>query len=173
MRRLSALLAVVLFLSMGCKKAPPRVETVEDENQQALSVLQVGHPRSAGQLLSGFYKIEENAWRWTMGKFSVALQPPPGAARDGATLQLRFSIPDAIIARRGPITLSAAVGSTQLDPEAFSKPGECLYTRPVPADALKYGPVKVSFALDRFLKAGEVEARELGIVVTSVGLLSK
>ena len=68
---------------------------------------------------------------------------------------------------------AATVAGTPLPPETYTKAGDYTYVRDVPASALTTPPVKVAFALDRFLKAGEVEPRELGLVVSTVGLVGK
>jgi hypothetical protein len=172
---LAAVLAAGLVAGgWSCKRRPPQVETVEDENQPALSVVQVAHPRAAAQLLNGFYGVESNAWRWTMGKFAVILMPPAGSAQKGAWLELHFTLPQSILNLRQSVTLSASVEETPLPPELYTKSGAYTYRREVPAAALAAGtPVKVSFALDKFAKSGELETRELGLVVSSIGLLPK
>ena len=175
MRRLTGCFVAALLAASGwsCRPKPAQTVMVDDESQPALSVLHVAHPRADTQLLSGFHKIEEGAWRWTKGSFAVALEPPPGAAQNGARLELRFTLPDPVIARRKAVTLSATVAGTPLPPETYTKAGDYTYVRDVPASALTTPPVKVAFALDRFLKAGEVEPRELGLVVSTVGLVGK
>lgn len=172
MRGLACLLAAALCFSAGCKKPPPQVETIEDENQPALSVLPMAHPRAAPQLLSGVYELERGAWRWTMGRFAIALEPPPGAAAKGARLELNLSVPASVLARRKSVTLSAAVQGTPLAPETYTVPGDHTYLREVPASALSLAPVKITFALDNYLKAGEIETRELGIVLTRAALIA-
>lgn len=174
-RRLAAaaLAVVVVLATAGCRRRPPQVETVEDENQGALSVIHVAHPRATPQLLSGFHQVEQNSWRWTSSRFAVLLGAPAGASQNGARLEVRLSVPESVLARRKTITLSCAVEGTPLAPETFVREGEATYTRDVPAPALARPPVKVTFAVDHFLKAGEVETRELGIIVSSVGLLEK
>jgi hypothetical protein len=172
---IAAVVAVGLVAGgWSCKRRPSQVETVEDENQPALSVVQVAHPRAAGQLLSGFHQVEQAAWRWTMGKFAVILMPPPNAAQKGARLELHFTLTPSVMSRRPSMTVAASVEETPLPPQTFTKAGTYVYQADVPAAALFAGtPVKVSFALDNFLKAGEVETRELGLVVTSIGLVPK
>jgi hypothetical protein len=172
---IAAVVAVgVVAGGWSCKRRPSQVETVEDENQPALSVVQVAHPRAAGQLLSGFYPVEQNAWRWTSGKFAVILMPPLGAAQKGAWLELHFALPQSVLSLRQSVTLSAAVEDTALPPETYTAAGSYIYKREVPAAALSAGtPVKVSFKLDKFIKAGEVETRELGLVVNTIGLMPK
>lgn len=172
MRALAWLLAAALSFSAGCKKPPPQVDTIEDENQPALSVVPMAHPRAAPQLLSGLYDVEQGAWRWTMGRFAIALEPPPGAASKGAVLEVNLTAPVPVLARFKSVTLSAAVEGMPLAPETYTTPGDYTYTREVPAAALTVAPVKVTFALDHYLKAGEVERRELGIILTRAGLVA-
>lgn len=173
MRGLSGWVVVASLAACGwaCKQKPAQTVMVDDESQPPLSVVYVAHPRADTQLLSGFHKVEGGAWRWTMGKFSVALQPPPGAVQSGARLELRFSLPESVMTRRKTVTLSAWVAGTALPPETYTKAGDYTYARDVPAAALAAPPVKVAFALDNYLKAGEVDPRELGLVVLSVGLM--
>ena len=72
------------------------------------------------------------------------------------------------------VTLTAAVGDTALPPETYTESGNFLYKRDVPAAAFAAGtPVKVAFSTDKFLRAGEVEGRELALVVHSAGLVAK
>lgn len=173
--RVAAAAAVVAtLLSAGaCKWNPAGSFSVDDESQPPLSVLRLGESRADTQLLSGFHQLEQGAWRWTMRNFAVALQPPPDAARRGARLALRFTLPDSLISRLKTVTLSASVAKTALPPETYTKAGDYTYARDVPPAALSKPPVKVVFALDHFLKAGEVDPRELGLVVSSVGLVAR
>ena len=78
-----------------------------------------------------------------------------------------------MISRRKSIALSAAVEGQPLAPETYTKPGEYTYSREVPGSALAAGSVKIDFALDKFLASGEIETRELGLVVRRVALLVK
>jgi hypothetical protein len=173
MRRLIPILIALALVPAACHRQQPRVDTIEDENRPPLSAVAANDPRGAAQLLSGFYDIENGAWRWTSGKFSAMLQPPAGAARNGARLVLEFTAPESVISRRKTIALSAAVEGYALAPETYSKDGLCTYSREVPATVLATGTVKIDFALDHFLAAGEIETRELGIIVRRVALEPK
>jgi len=168
-----AALTAVIALA-GCRaKQKVRVQATEEEAPSLASVVHVADPRASAQLVSGFYGVEGNAWRWTAGKFSVLLRPPRGAAQNGAVLQLKFSVPDPVIARLKTISLSASVGSTKLSPETYTQTGEFTYARDLPPAALASDAVKVDFMLDKSIPPGDVDQRELGIVVTSVGLEPK
>lgn len=173
MRRLIPILIALAVLPAACRRQQPRVDTTEDQNQPPLSAVAATDPRGAAQLLSGFYDVEQGAWRWTRGKFAVILQPPAGAAQKGARLVLEFTVPESVIARRKSVTLSAAVENYALAPETYSKTGLYTYSRDVPATVLAVGAVKIDFALDKFLRAGEIETRELGTIFRRVALESK
>lgn len=172
MRRLS-LVVVGLLLVTGCKRKATPVETIEEPSATLATMVHVADPATAGQLVNGFYDVEQNSWRWTMGKFSVALRPPAEAAQKGANLVLRFSVPEPVIQKLSAVTISATVDRTMVGPETFSKPGDQVYRREVPAAAFSGQSSNVSFVLDKFLPAGSVDQRELGIVVSSVGFEAK
>ena len=159
----------------GCKrKQKIQVqETIEEQDTGLTAMVHVADPRATQQLLKGFHGVEQNAWRWTMGQFSVLLKPPRTAAEKGAVLQLKLAVPDPIIAKLSKVTLSAKINNVALAPETYAQPGEYTYSRDVPAKALQGELVTVDFALDKFLPAGAADARELGIVVSMVGLEPK
>ncbi len=174
MRRLVIVLIAAVVLAGGCKRRDRvLVEATEEEGLSLASVVHVADPRVAPQLVRGFHDVEQNSWRWTMGKFSVTLRPPAGAAAKGATLQLKFSVPEIEVKKLGAMTLRANVGSLALTPETYIKPGEQTYVRDVPGSALTGDAVAVDFVLDKFLPPGELDPRELGVIATTVGFEAK
>lgn len=177
MRRIliATLLAASLLLAgAACKRRERvRVQHTEEEAPQLATTVHVADPRSSAQLVSGFHDIEQGAWRWTAGKFSVVLRTPRGAAEKGAVLRLKLSVPDPVISNLKVVSLGAAVGESRLAPETFTQSGEFTYEREVPAEALTGESAKIDFFLDKSLPAGAVDLRELGVIVTSVGFESK
>jgi hypothetical protein len=179
MRRLSAfwpvaLLAAALSVAGGCRRQPKaHVEATDEEAPTLSSIVHVADPRSAPQLLTGFHELEQNSWRWTMGKFSVILRPPGGAAQNGARLETKLSVPEPVIERLKTVSLTASIGDQALPAETYSKAGDYVYSRDVPASLLTGTSVVVNFALDKFLPPGQIDQRELGIVVITVGLEPK
>src|SRR5690349_7227538 len=135
-RRLVAVAAfAILFGAPGCKKK--RRPMSEDVPGEALSTLQMADPRIEPQLVKGVYGVEQGAWRWTAGAWTVKLKVPATGAQKGATLNFKFTIPDVVLTKVGPsITMSSSVNGTPLSPETYSKAGEQIYTRDVPAAAL-------------------------------------
>jgi hypothetical protein len=171
MRRLTVagLLFGTALASGACKRSA--LHTLAPE---LLSVIPMDDPHADAQLVDGFYSMEGNGWRWTAGKFSVILRPPPGSTgQDGARLELMLNMPEAVLQRLGPMTLSAKIGGSSLAPEKYSEPGGYIYGRDVPASALSGESVSVEFATDKAIPAGKLEKRELALIVTSVGLVPK
>jgi hypothetical protein len=168
---LTLTLALAPLACKGHKRAT--VQMIEEGPPQLATVVHMADPRAAAQLLSGFYGVEHNAWRWTAGKFSVALRPPRTAAQKGATLELKFTVPDAVIAKLKAVSLSASVNGAPLGAESYAQAGQFTYSRDVPASALTGDSVKVDFVLDKFLPPSPADQRELGVVATSVGFEPK
>lgn len=169
------LLAALLLSTAACKRSDQKIEleaTVEESHDLA-SMVHAADPRASMQLVKGFHEVEQNAWRWTMANFSVMLRPPVGAAQNGATLELKLAVPEPVIQKLKSVTLSATVEGVPLENETYTKPGDYVYQRDVPAKAFVGDAVSVDFSLDKAIPPGDVDQRELGIVVSSVGLKAK
>ncbi len=170
------LTAVIAMAVVGgsCKaKRRVRVETVEEEAGPLAGFIRLSEPKTAAQLVRGFYSLEQGAWRWTKREFSVTLRPPAGAAQNGARLEAKITVPEGVIAKLGHTNLFCTVNGHVVEPEKFDKAGEFIYKRDIPASALSGEAVTLDFQLDKFLAAGQVEERELGLIVTTLGLLKK
>ena len=166
---------VTILLSTACTKdelnplerdtaasVPPTVEL--------LSTVHMADPRAVAQLLKGFYYVEQGAWRWTKKDFSVVLKVPQSPSDRLVTLELRFAIPKVSMQRLSSLTLSATVNSMSVGAETFGKSGNYTFSKQIPSEAIKEKIARVEFQLDKAIAAGEMEARELGLVATSVAL---
>ncbi len=166
--------AAALVVSLSACKNSGRVGVDTDEEAPRLAtMIAMSDPKAATQLISGFYPAETPAWRWTAGHFVVMLRPPLGAGQSGAVLKFRFTLPDSVLNKVKTTSLSASVNGSPLSPETYTKSGEYTYTRDVPASALAGDSAKVEFALTKYLAAGAVETRELGVIASSVGFEHK
>lgn len=174
MRRLRVGL-VAAMLAAGACKTPERVRVTQtmDSEPGIRSIVHVADPETSQQLVRGFHALEGNAWRWTKGSFAVTLRPPRNAAKDGAFLVVKLSVAEATIQNLGSVTLTANVNGAPLAGETYTKNGDYTYKREVPAAAFAGDAISVEFALDKFLEAGKVETRELGIIVAMIGFESK
>jgi hypothetical protein len=171
-RRLVAALVLLMFVALapsGCRRKK-KGRTREDG---LASVISVADPADSAQIVRGFSNVEADAWRWSTSKFSVVLRPPPGAAQNGAKLELNFTLHEAVVGKLGPVTLSAAVNGTPVAPETFSQGGDFVYSHDVPASALGSDVVTVEFSTDKALPPTEKDKRELALIVKSIGLVAK
>ena len=166
--RLVCVLAILIFAAIGCQSGAP--VPVQDSAARLASTVYTGDPNSEVQLLSGFYDIEEYSWRWTAQRFSVVLRPPGGAAGEAANLVVHLGIPEVVIQKLHSISLSAAIGGSQLRPETYTRPDSYTYTREVAPSLLISEEVHIDFQLDKVVPPLGQDRRQLGIVVTSVGL---
>lgn len=170
----AAVLLMTLLGLAGCKrKETVNVQQTDEEGPRMASIVHTADPKLETQLITGFYGIEQNAWRWTAPRFSVVLRPPPGAPEKGATLNLQLAVPDPVIAKLKTISLSAIIGNTPLPPETYTQPGQYTYTRDIPSSLLTGEAVRIDFQTDKSLPPSGADQRELAIIVGSVGLDAK
>ncbi len=162
-RNVIGLAAALVFFS-GCARDPKK---------WLLTSLQTSDPAAAKQLVAGFYDVEGGNWRWTAQHFFVNLQPPREADQTGAMLEVKLFIPDSQIQKLGPLTLSAKVDQYQLEAETFTTPGSYTYSREVKGAALRSDIIPVSFSFDKSLPPFLADGRELGAVVSEIGLHAK
>jgi hypothetical protein len=170
------LLMTIITFAPGCNNRQVRVGDADDETRSMMSVLNMGDPRVQPQLVQGVHGIEEGGggWRWTAKDFTVALRPPFAAVQKRTNLIVKLSVPPVIIEKGKTVSLMATLaGNTALPPETYSAPGEYFYIREVPSRLLDGYSLRVDFHLDKALAPSSADARELGIVVVSIGLESK
>jgi hypothetical protein len=171
MRSISLTLIVIplLLAGAGCK----RRNRSSGQSQLRASTIFAGDPNVAGHFAKGFYDVEANAWRWTGKDFAVDLSPPLHAEQKGAQLVVKLAVPDAVIQKEMSVQLSASIKGSNLEPQVYSKAGQYTYTRDVPADKLAADPVRIEFSVDHTLPPTDLDRRELGIIVSEVGLVAK
>jgi hypothetical protein len=78
---------------------------------------------------------------------------------------LRFHLPEAVVRASGPITIHAKVNGAAFAPETFSMEGEYSYTIDLGRRISKGGPLRIDFTVDKALPAGDLDTRELALIV--------
>lgn len=171
MNRLSwCLLAAALALP-GCKQKKSESQPAAAETAPRLaSTVEMGDARVAGQLTSGFYGIENSAWRWTGKQFALNLATPPGAGRNGAVFELKLTVPPVTIEKLQSVTLSGSVNGAPLAPETYTRPGQYSYRRELPPSAVSGNSVNAALQLDKAMPPAGGDLRELGIIVSAASL---
>ena len=134
------------------------------------SVIHMADRTVERQLLGGFHAVEGNRWRWTAREFGVLLRPPGNAEKKGARLLLECYLPQRRLDTLGPVTVFAKADETPLEEQTFFKEGAYRYTRYIPPDLLATTILPVHFRLSKAVHPSSVEGRELGAVVTQIGL---
>jgi hypothetical protein len=168
---LAAFVAILVLIPAACKRKPKPHLVEVPVFVHVASVVNMNDADAAEQLLSGFYAVEDNAWRWVARSFSVALRPPAGAAQSGARLTLKFNLQPGVL-KQGPVTVRASVDGQDLPPETYTAAGTQSYVRDIPASKLGKDVV-VNFACDKAMSPGNGDVRELALIVSSVGLEGK
>jgi len=169
----AALLIATLLPLAGCRNQEARVHPQQNDAPPLASSIRMADARLESQLTSGFYGVEQSAWRWTARQFSVLLRPPVGSGKKGATLELRFTVPPVVITKLNTVTLSATAGSKALPPETYTQPGDYAYVRDIAPNLLGDEVLRVDFSLDKAMPPSGEDLRELGVIVLSVGLNPK
>lgn len=165
----------IVLLSLGWVACtgnhnPAAVQDDEPESGPSLaSTVRINDAGTDSQLLSGFYGVENNAWRWTAGRFSVLLRTPVGSAQRGAILTLAFTVPESVIRKNKTVTLSAAIDGTPLNSVEYKTAGLHVFIADVSGSLLTEQSVKVDFGLDKTMRP-DSDSRELGVIANSVGI---
>jgi len=174
------LLALVLALApMGCKNkkvalsGPHGAALTDEESPRMASAVSMGDPKVESQLVNGFYGVEAGAWRWTARQFTLVLRTPNGSQAKGATLQLKLTVPQVVIEKLKTVSLMATASGSTLSPETYTQPGDYVYTRDVPPNALTGDATKIDFQLDKAIPPSGADLRELGVIVLHASLETK
>jgi hypothetical protein len=162
---------LALCLLSGCHRGLPDLSnlTEEEATPPLAAEIQMADTRASFQLISGWYAVEQDRWRWTARKFSAVLRPPIGAVKSGAILTFDFTLPEAVAARLKTVTLAASIGGAQLQPQTYTRAGESVYARDVPARLISGHSVRIDFTLDKALPPGS-DPREFGVIADRLRL---
>ena len=174
------LVLLLFFLVLGaggCDRTPaPRVGDVPGASPAAssaarpqFSYINTGDVRAKPQLLSGWYPIEDGAWRW-MGKEAQAVLLTP--QESPFSFELRLFFPENHMKRvGGPVTVSVLLDGTLFAQETFSRPGNQAIHKSVPAGTLGGPSTKLTIRVDRTIPPTDTDKRELGAVIQGFGFL--
>ncbi len=165
----------ILALLAGCKRpdagAAPAAGPAAPV--KLASEVAAANPDSAVQLLRGFYPVEGNSWRWTMGKFALALRPPEGAAARGGVVKIQFGVSEAVLAKMGPLAVTVSAAGQTLGTETYAKPGDAVFEKDVPAALLTGESLTFEVTVEKPLPPTGADQRELAIVFRAASLAAK
>jgi hypothetical protein len=157
-------------LLVACKRPDPiRLQPTIEESALPESFIEVSDSAHATQLISGFFELSDNSWRWTAPRFAVSVGVPPAMRATGAILTLDFNLPEPVINALKRISIVAKVGEYQTAPEFYNTEGRHEYRRAIPASALTSDLMNISFNVDKSFRP-ERDGRNLALVVLAAGL---
>jgi tRNA (mo5U34)-methyltransferase len=130
------------------------------QDERAFMLLQSHYGLAHLRLISGWYDAEFAGWRWTKKEFSIGV--PDGGGRRWQRITMRLFLPPVLIERLGTIELRASEDGQELEPLLLREPGDHTFQR-----RLSGGQV-IRFSLDKALQPGELDVRELGVIVSSI-----
>ena len=156
-------------------------ELVLDSNQPApelpaakppetLSYLHLGDIRSRAQLVSGWYAIEDGAWRWMAPEAEATLHPLPDVA---AQFELQLFFPPDFMQRAGsPVTVSVALNGKPFTKALYFEPGGHTMAKRVPPELLTSPTTSVSIRVNPYVPPTATDQRALGAVVQGLGFVA-
>lgn len=145
----------------------------QHQSQWPASSFSVADPSVVRQLVSGFYEVNDNRWRWTAPSFTVAFRPPNlnyTQPLRPARLTVSLYFPQAEIDQLGPITLTASGAEDQFGQTTYNAGGSHTFVADLPARALCTNVLPVTFSLNKSFHGSGGDARSLGMVVNSFSL---
>ena len=143
---------------------------VAGASQELPSYLLLGDIRSRPQLVSGWYMIEDGAWRWMAPEAEAVLRPLPDPA---AQFELRLFFPPDFMRRAGsPVTVSVMLNGKPLTGAIYYEPGSHRVVQNVPRESLTWPTTNVSIRVNPFLPPDSTDQRALGAVVEGLGFVA-
>ncbi|HUI56950.1 MAG TPA: hypothetical protein VLY04_18370 [Bryobacteraceae bacterium] len=146
-----------------------RFENAQPQAVPRLSFLNLGDLRSRPQLRSGWYGIEDGAWRW-MAKEAEAVLRVPAGPPPMFEMQLFFP-PDFMQRAGGPVTVSVLLDGRPFAQETYPQPGGYHLLKPIRPNLLAAPATLVTIRLNRAIPPGDADRRELGAVVQGLGFV--
>jgi len=152
--------------------APP--EPPWARSRAMLPYLHMGDIRSRAQLVSGWYTIEDGAWRWMAPEAEAALRPLPGQA---VQFELQLFFPPDFMRRAGsPVTVSVMLNGKPFTSAMYFEPGGHTVAKRVPPELLgelfTWPTTHVSIRVNPYIPPNATDQRALGAVVQGLGFVA-
>jgi hypothetical protein len=158
-------------LVLDSNQPPPDIPGAKPE---LLSYLRLGDIRSRAQLISGWYAIENGAWRWMAPEAEATLRPLPDQAVQ-FELQLFFP-PDFMRHAGSPVTVSVMLNGKPFTSAMYFEPGGHTLAKRIPPELLgelfTWPTTHVSIRVNPYIPPSATDQRALGVVVQGLGFVA-
>jgi hypothetical protein len=148
----------------------PAPELIGAKPPESLSYLHLGDIRSRAQLGSGWYAVEDGAWRWMSNQAEATLRPLPIAGPQQFELQLFFP-PDFMTRAGTPVAVFVRLNGHPFATSFYYEPGGHTVAKPVPPELLTQPVTHVSIRVGPSIRPTATDLRTLGAVVQGLGFV--
>jgi hypothetical protein len=136
--------------------------------------LNLGDIRSRAQLVSGWYAIEDGAWRWMAPEAEATLRPLPDQE---VQFELQLFFPPDFMGRAGsPVTVSVMLNGKPFTKAIYYEPGGHTVAKRVPrellGELLTWPTTSVSIRVNPYVPPTATDQRALGAVVQGLGFVA-
>ena len=165
------LLWLVAGVLAGCTGTPPAWYQPPPRHPKPdrarYSYVLLADLRALDQLGDGWYEIENGGWRWMSREATLYLKKPTA---ENIVFEMKLYVPESVIQRVGAPSMRIVLNGELLATRKFPQAGSYVVEQTVPAQMLSPEVFRVDLKLDRAMPPSSADHRELGVVVTTVGL---
>lgn len=146
---------------------PPEKQRTAFPGEPLGSFVQMNQTDAERHLVSGIYGLQAQTWRWAGRQAVLRLRV---SSAENLRYVMRFAVPQAVLARNGPVRLEILINGKKLDELRYSKDGVYDIAKPVPPAMLKPDAENmVTIEIDKPLPS-DGEGPELGFILVHAGL---
>jgi tRNA (mo5U34)-methyltransferase len=149
-------------IKAGCLTQSNPVEPLADQRIFLLLKSRTRYPDLQVRAVAGWHEVEQDAWRWTMKRFSLeVVLPKDQPAREFA---LKFTVPEVVISSSPTVRVKCSIGGDSAGAITCDSPGTIEFRGVFPESALRKPEIALDFAVESsFTSPGD--EREVGILV--------
>lgn len=160
--------AAVSFLALvGCSSEPDQIPP--PQNTGPVSVFQARRGTDWNNVVADIYP-SEGSWSWTGKRPTVKVLTPSNSP---IHYSIDFSLVDGGLAQTGPISVQFFVNDHILDTVRYDKPGAQHYEKEVSSDWLSPGQEAIVGAEIDKIHTAPSDKRQLGFILSKIGLLNQ
>ena len=110
--------------------------------------------------------LEGGSWRWAFDRPELRFQLKDA---NNQKVEVHFSVADATFKTTGPVTVKFFVNNKPVGDMKILKPGDYVFSKPVPAETLKTDDLTTIELEARPVWTSPTDARHLTIILTQAG----
>jgi tRNA (mo5U34)-methyltransferase len=149
-------------ITAGCLTQSNPVEPRADQRIFLLLKSRTRYPDLHVRVISGWHEVEQDAWRWTMKRFSLEVVLPKD--RPAREFALKFTVPEVVIAGSPTVRIKCSIGGEPAGSIMCDSPCTIEFRGVFPESALAKPEIVLDFEIESSF-ASPGDERDLGILV--------